>query len=136
VVSARYLALDEHAPAPGQFLKHYSPRAELRVVEGPPDAAGAYLKEEAGRLMKSGRRVGVLAVDEEAWALEGIPVARLGPQADPAISARRLFAALRELDALGVDVILARLPEAAGLGLAIRDRLFRAAEGRVRRVSE
>ena len=45
--------------------------------------------------------------------------------------ARELFAALRELDGTGVDVILATAIDTAGLGLAVRDRLLRAAEGRV-----
>ena len=45
--------------------------------------------------------------------------------------ARSLFGHLRDLDQRGVAVILAREPAGAGLGPAIRDRLFRAAEGRV-----
>jgi L-threonylcarbamoyladenylate synthase len=56
----------------------------------------------------------------------------VGASGDGAAIAARLYAALRELDAAGVDVILARaLPETATLGPAIGDRLRRAAAGRV-----
>ncbi|HEX7836712.1 MAG TPA: Sua5 family C-terminal domain-containing protein, partial [Kofleriaceae bacterium] len=46
---------------------------------------------------------------------------------DPAGMARALYAALRELDAAGIDVVIAALPPAAGLGEAVGDRLRRAA---------
>ncbi|MFN2115605.1 MAG: Sua5 family C-terminal domain-containing protein, partial [Anaerolineae bacterium] len=45
--------------------------------------------------------------------------------------ARQLFAALHDLDASGVDVILARSFGRRGLALAVDDRLSRAAEGRI-----
>jgi L-threonylcarbamoyladenylate synthase len=47
--------------------------------------------------------------------------------------ARTLYAALRDLDALGIDVIVAALPEAVGLGEAVGDRLRRAAGPRTDR---
>jgi L-threonylcarbamoyladenylate synthase len=56
---------------------------------------------------------------------------RFGSRRDRAAAARELFAALRDLDAAGVDVILASAPEARDIGVAIVDRLTRAAEGRV-----
>ena len=46
---------------------------------------------------------------------------------------RELFAALRQLDQAGVSMIFASAIDASGLGVAVRDRLVRAAEGRVRR---
>ena len=46
---------------------------------------------------------------------------------DVAGMARELYAALRDLDAAGVDVVIAALPPAAGLGEAVGDRLRRAA---------
>ncbi len=60
-----------------------------------------------------------------------VVVASLGPRDDGAAAARVLFAALRTLDADGVDVILALGPVRGGLGAAVWDRLRRAAEGRV-----
>src|SRR5690606_33663765 len=81
----------------------------------------------------AGLRAGVLVPDEESPLYAGLhaEVVSMGPSADLLAVARYLFARLRELDSLGVDVILAREVAAGGLGTAIRDRLFRAAEGRV-----
>ena len=60
--------------------------------------------------------------------------ADLGRRADLETIAMRLYASLRELDAAGVDVILASdVPADEGLGAAIHDRLTRAAAGRIRR---
>jgi len=134
VVQARFLETEsETAPAPGQFLKHYAPRAALRIFDGPRPAVLAAMQAAARELESLGQSVGVLAPDEEAAGFEALAAAveRLGPAAELGTVGQRLFAALRALDARGVDVILARLPEQAGLGLAIRDRLYRAAEGRV-----
>jgi L-threonylcarbamoyladenylate synthase len=51
------------------------------------------------------------------------------PAGEPAEHARRLFAELRALDQLGVDVLVAGLAVEAGLGVAVNDRLRRAAAG-------
>jgi hypothetical protein len=59
---------------------------------------------------------------------------RVGSETRPEVVAARLYAALRELDAAGVELILARqFPSDDGLGRAVRDRLSRAAAGRVTR---
>ncbi len=127
--------------APGQLLRHYAPAARLTVYDGPGEAAVARLAREVRQLTASGTRVGVLAPEEALVALAPelaarasvgrVTVASLGPRDDAAAAARVLFAALRELDAAGVDVILALGPVRAGLGAAVWDRLRRAAEGRV-----
>ncbi|MBC6957760.1 MAG: threonylcarbamoyl-AMP synthase, partial [Chloroflexi bacterium] len=59
-----------------------------------------------------------------------------GEQHDHAAIGRVLFGALRALDGQGVDVILAPLLDSEGLGAAIRDRLLRAAEGKVFHVGQ
>ncbi|HEX9039296.1 MAG TPA: Sua5 family C-terminal domain-containing protein, partial [Ktedonobacterales bacterium] len=68
---------------------------------------------------------------EEAGALEalGVVVARLGPASDPAAAARALYAGLRGLDERGCDLLLAHTWPRSGLGLALWDRLRRAAGG-------
>jgi L-threonylcarbamoyladenylate synthase len=84
----------------------------------------------ATRLARHGERVGALLFAGDPLP-DGTLVEQLGDAATLEEAARRLYAALRSLDAAAVNVIVARLPEAAGLGLALRDRLRRAAEGRV-----
>jgi L-threonylcarbamoyladenylate synthase len=133
-VVARYASTSEGpTAAPGMLLKHYSPRAELRLFDGPDANVRRVLAESALRLRDTGRRVGLLIADEDrdALALPGVSVVLLGSLHDMGQIARNLFAGLRRLDAQGVDVILARTYPPTGLGLAIRDRLLRAAEGRI-----
>jgi L-threonylcarbamoyladenylate synthase len=127
----RYLAHDENAAAPGMLLRHYSPRAEL-LLWGGDDALPAMLTA-AREALAAGRRVGVLVSDDDMPTFSTLDVERaaLGVGSDVDAVARALFAGLRALDARGVDVILARGVGRAGLGLAVWDRLVRAAEGRV-----
>jgi len=130
----RYLAGGEEAlPAPGMLLRHYAPNVTLTVVAGDHVAALARIRAEAQAAINAGLRVGVLAFDEDAPALADLPVqiVRLGPAADPEVVAQHLFAALRAIEQTGIDLILARDPGQEGLSLAIRDRLVRAAEGRI-----
>lgn len=123
-------------PAPGMLLKHYSPRAELRLFDGPDDALHTALLLTASELLKQGRHVGLLVAEEDRAALsflltKGVPMTVPGPLEDLDHVARNLFARLRDLDAQGVDVILARAFPQRGIGLAVHDRLLRAAEGKV-----
>lgn len=125
VVLRRDFASDQGLPSPGLLETHYAPRAELIFCLG-PDAAEA-LAVELGTARAAGRHVGVLAMDEDAddLAQPGVVVYRLG--ADLSSVARRLYAGMRWLDGQGVEVILCRDVGSGGLGLAIRDRLMRAA---------
>jgi|SRR5581483_2869625 L-threonylcarbamoyladenylate synthase len=133
-VVTRYVRADEGAvPAPGMLLKHYSPRAELRLFDGPDEAVRVALSQAAAELTRQGFHVGLLVADEDraALSLPGVSLVSLGSLGDLSQVAQRLFAGLRDLDARGVDVILARAYPPAGIGMAIQDRLIRAAQGRV-----
>ncbi len=121
--------------APGMLLSHYAPLARLIVFEG-ADLAATWERAiaEAVTLAKAGQRVGVLA--PSSWIPRFIAVgitaiAELGDETDPAAVAQRLFAALRELDDAGVEVIVTGAIAPGGMGLAVRDRLWRAAGGRI-----
>ncbi len=125
------------APAPGPLLKHYSPRAPVILLRGSTDAAARLLYATVSALHGRGLRAGLLVPDEEFAGCADLhaEVVSLGPTHVLSTIGRYLFARLRELDSLGVDAILARAvaeEEGAGeLSMAIRDRLFRAAEGRI-----
>ncbi len=131
-LAPRYLGTDERSVSPGQMLKHYAPRAVLTLYTGSRQAVLSAMQQATREHITAGRRVGVLVTDEDRAAFHGLAlVEALGPRDDlPAIS-HRLFAGLRSLDALNVDVILASDFGQAGLGAALWDRLLRAAEGRV-----
>ncbi|MET8468717.1 L-threonylcarbamoyladenylate synthase [Streptomyces sp. NPDC006422] len=105
---------------PGQHPSHYAPNARVVLVD--PDEILA----EAERARELGRKVGVFL----PAALADTPVAAHAVVTVPAsldAYARGLYGYLRELDRQGCDLILAYLPEQEGLGLAIANRLRRAA---------
>jgi L-threonylcarbamoyladenylate synthase len=80
--------------------------------------------------MRAGRRVGVIAVSEGLRRMRPTTAETcdLGPISDLPQVARRLFAGLRTLESANVDLILAHTLPPEGLGLAINDRLRRAAD--------
>ena len=112
-------AADAAAPAaPGTLASHYAPRAQVVAVA---------LEEVPAAVAAATGRIAVLA---PAHAFAQWPELRAHAHPlpdDDAGMARALYAALRDLDAAGVDVVIAALPPAAGLGEAVGDRLLRAA---------
>jgi len=118
--------------SPGLLSRHYAPRAPLTLYDGPSGPALERLAHDAREARAAGRRVGVLVADDDALPALDVLRPPLGAAGDANAIAARLYAALRELDAAGVDEILARAhPVLEGLGDAIGDRLRRAAAGRV-----
>jgi L-threonylcarbamoyladenylate synthase len=119
-------AADLSTPAaPGTLASHYAPRADVIAVD-PAEVPGAVA---AAHVHRPGARVAVLApaaaFAAAAWA--ALPATAWPLPDDAAGMARALYAALRDLDAAGVDVVIAALPPDAGLGEAVGDRLRRAA---------
>lgn len=115
--------------SPGLLAKHYAPRTRMTLYEGDSASVQKALVNGVQEAVAAGQRVGVLATTEHAAALRHLPivVAELGPQHDAEQIASRLYAALRDLDAAQLDIILAHdLPQEEGLWRAIRDRLRRA----------
>ena len=129
--------------APGQLLRHYAPRARLTLYVGDAARVVHQIGLDARTLAAAGTRVGILGPEEDLMAVAPVLVAlattgrvrfaNIGSRRDPARAARELFAALRTLDGEGVDEILASAPDPQDIGLAIHDRLTRAAEGRIRK---
>lgn len=104
--------------APGTLASHYAPHAEVRAVDA------SELEREAARAEREGKRVAVLASAEvPGFATIALPD-------EPEARARRLYAALREVDAGGFEVAVVALSNEAGIGLAVADRLRRAAAPR------
>jgi L-threonylcarbamoyladenylate synthase len=116
-------AADAAAPAaPGTLASHYAPRARVYAVD-PVQVPAQIAAARAGGASSIAvlAPVGAIAV----WGDLGVLVRALPD--DDAGMARELYAALRDLDAANVDVVIAALPPAAGLGEAVSDRLLRAA---------
>lgn len=124
-----YLSEDESAASPGMMMKHYSPRAKVLLFDGERESVLRSMVDEARRH----QHAGVLLFDEDEGMFEGLGIkaSRLGSESNLEEIAANLFNAMRDLDQKNVDVILARGVKRDGLGLAIWDRLLRAAEGKV-----
>jgi L-threonylcarbamoyladenylate synthase len=122
-------SLREALPSPGIGLRHYAPRARLILVEGSLAELPARLADAADRYAKD--RLGVMLPVELAHTkfeppLRGAAEFPWGHWNAPEELAEKLYAGLRALDAEGCTVILCPLPQGAGIGEAIRDRLRKA----------
>lgn len=121
--------------SPGLLERHYAPRTPVTTYEGQAPRVLERMRADALAAHADGHRVGLLIFDEDAGLgqMPGVLVVRsIGPSTDLEAVAPQLYAALRELDASGSDVILAHgFHDVRGLGAALRDRLRRAAAGRI-----
>jgi L-threonylcarbamoyladenylate synthase len=119
--------------APGQLLTHYAPTVPLLLFEGTLEEMHAAMLAEVRRRSERRERVGILVADEDVATFQdsGAMVHTLGSAAAPEQVAAALFAGLRALETAGIEVILCRGFDEYGLGRAIRDRLLRAAAGKV-----
>ena len=111
----------EQPKAPGMKYRHYAPKAPVTVVTGGPEASA---EEIACRLQPGD---GVICFDEFAARFAGYTVETLGPKGDKSVQAQRVFDALRAFDSVEVGQIYAQCPDHRGLGLAINNRLKKAA---------
>jgi L-threonylcarbamoyladenylate synthase len=132
-VAGRVFTAEDIAPSPGVLAQHYAPRAKLTLYQGSRRAVLQAMRTVAAQLAATGQRVGLLLAEGDAAAFAGLPVTVQSIETGGGLegAARQLFTALRALDRAGVTAILARDFGARGLGLAIRDRLTRAAAGNV-----
>jgi L-threonylcarbamoyladenylate synthase len=124
----------EALPAPGVGLRHYAPKAQLVLVEAPAAELAQKLVESARAFASA--HVGVMLpkgignADEAVSSFGSAQIFKWGRWAELVELAERLYAGLRALDAAGCDVILCPLPPAEGIGVAMRDRLRKAARRR------
>ena len=123
------LAENEKPLSPGMKYRHYAPTAPLVLLSGRDDDVLAYCKSEAKE-----RNCAFLCYDEECESLAGSTHFSIGQKDDLATQARRLFSALREADGTDAEIIYAHLPPQEGLGLALYNRLIRAAAHTVKEV--
>ncbi len=123
------LAENERPLSPGMKYRHYAPDAPLVLLEG--------AEKDVLRFMQNAPKNAILlCYDEEADELSGHSLLPVGKRDDLAEQARKLFSALREADRLGAHIIYAHLPPTDGLGLALYNRMLRAAAHTVKHISE
>ena len=121
----RLMGAGERPRAPGMKYRHYAPKAPVTVVTGDPQRSARYIADHAGA------EDGIICFDEFLTLFTGRsqarPVMDLGPAGDKEEQARHIFDALRSFDHTSVPAIWAQCPDSTGIGLAIANRLNKAA---------
>lgn len=107
---------DAAQPAPGMLSRHYAPKTKLLLVA--PD-------REA--LAIPGKRCGLLTCGDHRFGGEFVQIENIGESGSLQQCAANFFAAMRSLDSGDLDVIIAHQFPNSGLGVALNDRLQRAA---------
>ena len=121
--------------APGMKYRHYAPKAELIIVEGARQAVAAAICGFTEKALREGRRVGILASEENAPKYGKGIIRTVGSLAHEETIAHHLYDVLREFDHLDVDVIYSEAFYTPKIGQAIMNRLLKAAGHRVIKVS-
>lgn len=114
---------DEKPLAPGMKYRHYAPRAQVILLDGSPDRILAYMKG-----CSKDPSIAFICYEEALPFLETPNVLSIGSENDARMCAHRLFATLRTFDERNaIATILAPLPSKADIGLALYNRMLKAA---------
>ena len=117
----RKMGEGEKPRAPGMKYRHYAPKAPVTVVKGDAERTARYIATHAAV------GDGVICFDEFAHLFPEQVVTKLGKASDPADQARHVFDDLRFYDETEVTAIWSQCPEETGVGLAVANRLNKAA---------
>lgn len=129
--------------APGMKYRHYAPKGKLILVDGDEDKALVFVKEELKKRKAEGKRTGLILYEKgfdpgegftdadinEEYKADSVKIA--GDSGGYEDLARDVFRFLREFDDEKIDYIYARVLPESGLGLAIMNRLKKAAGGNI-----
>lgn len=121
----RPLEEGEVARSPGMKYRHYAPTGALIIVQGAKDAVCAAICRLYDEALAGGKRPLILALDGHLPSYGRRRALSLG--VDAAGMAHAIFARLRQADAIGADAIFSEAVDATGVGLAVMNRLGRAA---------
>ena len=121
----RPLQEGEQPRSPGMKHRHYAPNGDLTIFSGDPERVISAICERYDRAAAEGRHPLILALENHLSAYGDRRTESLG--SDVSAMAHRMFALLRDADALGADALFSEAVEAQGLGLAVMNRLGRAA---------
>lgn len=116
---------DAAVSSPGMKYRHYAPKAPVTVVCGDPARTAAYMIRNAAK------DAGIICFSEYAFRFMPYEKRIIGAADDVQTQARMVFDALRSFDDTAVSEIWAQCPSEAGLGLAVANRLKKAAGFRV-----
>ncbi|WP_349239136.1 L-threonylcarbamoyladenylate synthase [Petroclostridium sp. X23] len=120
--------------SPGMKYTHYAPNAQVIIIEGNRQKVIETINQMTEEKRSQGMKVGVMSVDETASLYHAHHVLSVGSEGNPQSIAANLFHTLRKFDELGVDIIYAQSVNEQGIGMAIRNRLNKAAGYNIVRV--
>ena len=119
------LKMGERVVSPGMKYRHYAPKSPLTLISGDFSEICRYISS------KNEEKLGIIAYSEyETRYREKFPNAdiyTLGAQNDESTQARKLFSVLRQCDKKSYGMIYAPIPNSRGMGLALYNRMIRAA---------
>jgi L-threonylcarbamoyladenylate synthase len=117
----------EVAISPGMKYRHYAPKSPVILLDGSKEAIASYLQKHSSQE----KRIAVIAYEDDAdyisSVVNDIDIYKFGKRSDEAKQAHLLFKLLRDTDKENYAVIYAPLPERKGIGLALYNRMIRAA---------
>jgi L-threonylcarbamoyladenylate synthase len=123
----RPLRENETALSPGMRYKHYAPHAVVTLVEGPSERVVPLLRKLSLEQEADGVKSCVLCFTEHVDQLSDCCPHDIGSSSDPSEIAHRLFDVLRKLDEEGMEAVFSEVIPPEGVGLAVMNRLGRAA---------
>ena len=126
----RPLRENEKALSPGMRYRHYAPKAVVTLVQGPEDHVVPLLKKLCHEQQSQGKKACVLCFSEHVSLLSDCNPHDIGSSASPPEIAHRLFDILRRLDEEGMETVFSEVIPPEGVGLAVMNRLGRAASFR------
>ena len=130
----RPLKPDEKALSPGMRYRHYAPKGTVTLVEGAEDNVLAEMRARCRADREAGLRSCVLCFTEHLARLGDCDPHDIGSRRDDAEVAHRLFDTLRQLDQEGIETAYSEVVPPEGVGLAVMNRLGRAAAFRTIKV--
>ena len=123
------LADNERPLSPGMKYRHYAPSCSLILLDGDEDKIQEFLLNE-----EKSKKIAILCYDEEAENYKNSILLPIGKKDDVSSHAKKLFSHLRQADKYSPDVIYAHIPSKDGIGLALYNRMIRAAAHTVKKL--
>ena len=117
----------EQAISPGMKYKHYAPIAPLILLDGTKEQIAEYIRQSSD----VDNKIAVITYEDDAdyisCTLENVDIYKFGARGNETEQAHLLFKLLRDTDKMNYSVIYAPLPHMSGIGLALYNRMIRAA---------
>ena len=125
-----------HPKAPGMKYRHYAPKADLAIVEGPDERVIAEIEKRALEAEKNGDTVGIIATDETKDRYSHGIIKSIGSREQEETIAHHLYEVLRDFDSCNVSAIYSEAFFTPKMGQAIMNRLLKAAGHKIIKTQE